>query len=292
MLLADKVDYELTRTDADRAPLKGFERSALDQVFADGSPVMQSDIGKNARAHQSESLGRWNDFKADAATSLRSRKYINGHRSKPFLLNILAAIVVGLAGFGAVSLRLWVIGGIAIAWAAVQIALTPLLRQRSPDGQVRFLQWRGVRNYLRDFSQLADAPVGHLVLWERYLVYAAALGVSERARRRVSPCTCPPEERRDVRALVRRARPGEHRVVRLDRELRVRARRLHRVVHPAVEQLGWRRRLLRRRGRRRRRRRDRRGLGTSADAVSIAASSAGASSATDVRDRRAAASMP
>ena len=46
----------------------------------------------------------------------------------------------------------------------------PLLRQRSPEGQVRFLQWRGVRNYLRDFSQLADAPVGHLLLWERYLV--------------------------------------------------------------------------------------------------------------------------
>ena len=194
MLLADKVDYELTRTDADRGPLKGFERSALDQVFADGSPVMQSDIGKNARAHQSESLSRWNDFKADAATSLRSRKYINGHRSKPFLLNVLSAIVVGLAGVGAISLRLWVIGGIAIAWAAVQIALTPLLRQRSPEGQVRFLQWRGVRNYLRDFSQLADAPVGHLVLWERYLVYATALGVSEELAQGLA-VHLPPEER-------------------------------------------------------------------------------------------------
>jgi uncharacterized membrane protein len=155
---------------------------------------MQSDIGHNARAHQSESLSRWNDFKADAATSLRSRKYINGHRSKPFLLNILAAIVVGLAGFGAVSLRVWVIGGIAIAWAAVQIALTPLLRQRSPEGQVRFLQWRGVRNYLRDFSQLAEAPVGHLVLWERYLVYAAALGVSEQLAEGLA-VHLPPEER-------------------------------------------------------------------------------------------------
>ena len=36
-----------------------------------------------------------------------------------------------------------------------------------------------MRNYLRDFSQLADAPAGHLVLWERYLVYAVALGVSD-----------------------------------------------------------------------------------------------------------------
>jgi uncharacterized membrane protein len=193
-LLPDKVDYELTRTDADRTPLKGFERSALDQVFADGSPVMQSEIGANARAHQTESLRRWNDFKADASTSLRMRRYINGRRSKPFLLNILAALVVGLAGFGALSLRLWVIGGVAIAWAAVQIALTPLLRQRSPEGQVRYLQWRGVRNYLHDFSQLADAPVGHLVLWERYLVYAAALGVSDELAQGLA-VHVPPEQR-------------------------------------------------------------------------------------------------
>jgi uncharacterized membrane protein len=194
MLLSDKVDYELTRTDKSRDELKGFERSALDQVFADGSPVMQSDIARNARSHQTESLGRWNDFKADASSSLRMRRYINGHRSKPFLLNILSAVVVGAAGVGALALRVWVIGGIAVGWAALQVALTPLLRQRSPEGQVRYLQWRGVRNYLHDFSRLAEAPVGHLVLWERYLVYAAALGVSEELAEGLA-VHLPPEER-------------------------------------------------------------------------------------------------
>ena len=68
VLLADKIDYELTRTDQTVTQLKGFERSALDQVFADGSPVMQSEIAHNARGHQTESLSRWNAFKADAAT--------------------------------------------------------------------------------------------------------------------------------------------------------------------------------------------------------------------------------
>ncbi len=178
-LLADRVDYEMTATEADRAILSAFERTALEQVFASGSPVLQSEISRYARAHQSEALARWNSFKADASTSLGNRKYINGHRSKPFLLNIGAAVVVGLAGVGALGLRLWVVGGIAIAGAGLQLALTPLLRQRSPEGHQRFLEWKGVAKYVRDFSQLADAPVGHLILWERYLVYAAALGVSE-----------------------------------------------------------------------------------------------------------------
>ncbi len=179
VLLPDRTDYEMTATDLDRGSLLAFERTVLDQVFASGSPVMQSEISTYARQHQSEALSRWNSFKADASTSLRNRRYINGNRSKPFLLNIGAATLVGLAGFGALSLRAWVVGVIAVVGAGVQLALTPLLRQRSPEGHQRFLEWQGVRNYLRDFSQLADAPVGHLILWERYLVYAAALGVSE-----------------------------------------------------------------------------------------------------------------
>ncbi|MBK5289260.1 MAG: DUF2207 domain-containing protein [Acidimicrobiia bacterium] len=169
----------MTATNLDRGSLLAFERTVLDQVFAAGSPVMQSEISKYARKHQTEALSRWKSFKANASTSLRNRRYINGGRSKPFLLNIGAAALVGLAGFGALSLRAWLVGVIAVAWAGIQLALTPLLRQRSPEGHQRFLEWKGVRNYLRDFSQLADAPVGHLILWERYLVYAAALGVSE-----------------------------------------------------------------------------------------------------------------
>jgi uncharacterized membrane protein len=192
-LLPDKTDYQLTATEKDRGELKAFERTALEQVFAGGSPVMQSEISKYARAHQTEAQGRWKSFQADAGTSLRNRKYINGHRSKPFLLNILSAIIVGVVGVGALGLHVWVVGGIAVAWAVAQLALTPLLRQRSPEGNQRFLEWQGVRNYLRDFSQLADAPVGHLVLWERYLVYAAALGVSEQLAQGLA-ARIPPEQ--------------------------------------------------------------------------------------------------
>ncbi len=192
-LLADRVDYEMTATEADRATLKAFERTALEQVFAPGSPVLQSEISKYARAHQSEALAGWNSFKSDASTSLRNRRYINGHRSKPFLLNIGAAMVMGLAGVGALGLRLWVVGGIAIAGAGLQLALTPLLRQRSAEGHQRFSEWKGVAKYLHDFSQLADAPVGHLILWERYLVYAAALGVSEELAQGLA-ARIPPDE--------------------------------------------------------------------------------------------------
>ena len=192
-LLPDRTDFELTRTDADPALLHEYERTALDELFSVGGIVRQSEITKQARSHQSEALGRWNSFKVDVGTSLRNRKYINGRRSMPFLVNIAVAVVLGLIGGGAIAHGAEVLGGVALAWAAVQLALTPLLRQRSPLGHQRYLEWKGVRKFLHDFSQLADAPVGHLVLWERYLVYAAALGVSEELVRGLA-ARIPPEE--------------------------------------------------------------------------------------------------
>ena len=38
----------------------------------------------------------------------------------------------------------------------------------------------GLRAFLRDFSLVSDVPVGHLALYERYLVYAVALGVADK----------------------------------------------------------------------------------------------------------------
>ncbi len=179
VLLPDRVDYELTETTQDRSTIKAFERTTLEQVFASGPTVLQSEIAKYARKHQSEAQARWKSFQANAGTSLRNRRYINGDRSAPFVCNIGIAVVIGLGGAAALAVRLWPLGVLALAWAATQLALTPLLRQRSPEGHTRALEWQAVRRYLRDFSALDEAPVGHLVLWERYLVYAAVLGVSE-----------------------------------------------------------------------------------------------------------------
>ena len=117
----------------------------------------------------------------------------------------------------------------------MQLALTPLLRQRTPKGQRRIHEWLGVRNYLRDFSQLADAPAGHLVLWERYLVYAVALGVSDDLAHglaaRIPPRQSPSASRPGTSASAATG-PGYGSIGHFSDELRVERGRL---VRPAVE---------------------------------------------------------
>lgn len=41
-------------------------------------------------------------------------------------------------------------------------------------------QWKGLKNYMEDFSMLSEKGVPELVLWERYLVYATAFGISDK----------------------------------------------------------------------------------------------------------------
>jgi uncharacterized membrane protein len=51
--------------------------------------------------------------------------------------------------------------------------------RRTPEGALLRARWEAFRRYLRDFSRLEEAPPIALDLWDRYLVYAVALGVAE-----------------------------------------------------------------------------------------------------------------
>jgi len=180
-LLPDRSDYRFERTELepDVGELRRYEERALEQIFATGSVTTQSEITRHAGAHQKESQAFWRSFQSNVASDLRIRKYVNGGRAAPFVFNVAIALVVGLVGVAAIGARAYVSGIVAVAWAAAQLALTPLMRQRSARGQRRWAEWQGVRRYLHDFSALDEAPAGHLALWERYLVYAVALGVSD-----------------------------------------------------------------------------------------------------------------
>ena len=40
--------------------------------------------------------------------------------------------------------------------------------------------WKGLKNFMEDFSMLDKKEVPELVLWEKYLVYATAFGISDK----------------------------------------------------------------------------------------------------------------
>ena len=53
----------------------------------------------------------------------------------------------------------------------------PVLRDK---GLEEVAQWKGLKRYMEDFSLLKEKEVPDLVLWEKYLVYATAFGISDK----------------------------------------------------------------------------------------------------------------
>lgn len=53
------------------------------------------------------------------------------------------------------------------------------VRRRSREAVELFAKYRGLRDYLRDFSRLDEKPPDAIVLWEGYLVLAVVFGIAE-----------------------------------------------------------------------------------------------------------------
>lgn len=185
-LLRDKKDWRFTRNEAPDDKLTQYESRILKRMFQEGDVTTQSELTAWAKAHPSSAQSFWEGFERSVEGELRKREYLMGGRALPFFLNIVLISVLTLATVASVASA--TLKGVALAGACVVTAVilgfgTLLLRSRTPAGAQRAAEWKAFGRKLRDFSQMEDAPIGHLVLWERYLVYAVALGVSAQLAR-------------------------------------------------------------------------------------------------------------
>ena len=73
-----------------------------------------------------------------------------------------------------------------IGAAVVLFLFMRTLLQRTPAGARRAAEWDGLRSFLKDFSRLDEAVSGDMIIYERYLVAAVALGVADELVRGLS----------------------------------------------------------------------------------------------------------
>ncbi|MGY6499412.1 MAG: DUF2207 family protein [Acidimicrobiales bacterium] len=175
------TDYRLTRT-TPTAPdhLADFEERALAWILPHGThSVTQEELADRARSNQSDATTFWSEFRRLVVADLDRRHYLVRGNGIAFVLHGL--IVASLLATSVIALVLGVVipGLAGLLAALVLLPLGVLHRARTPAGTRRDMEWRGLQRFLRDFSRLDEAPVGHLALWDHYLVAATALGVAE-----------------------------------------------------------------------------------------------------------------
>jgi uncharacterized membrane protein len=107
------------------------------------------------------------------------------------LESTLAAIIaIGAAGYG-VWTAVWGLGG-AIGWWLVPVsaislivALIKIHARLGLEDRTRIKRLEAFRTYLKDFSDLPNAPALAVVIWEQYLEWAVALGVADEVEKQV-----------------------------------------------------------------------------------------------------------
>lgn len=85
----------------------------------------------------------------------------------------LVALIAAFAGQTGWSLLL------PVPAVALMIGLVFAMERRSKAGNELYRKYAALRNFLRDFSHLDEAPPASVVLWNRFLVLAVIFGIAE-----------------------------------------------------------------------------------------------------------------
>lgn len=124
----------------------------------------------------------YNYFKALVKDTAESKEFFTANVIKgagAFVLLGFAFIALGL--IGAFWLRSIPAFGLVILGGAMLLILLVVnfIRMLTRYGTEQTAMWKAFKKFLLDFSNLKDAEIPSLVIWEHYLVYATSLGIAK-----------------------------------------------------------------------------------------------------------------
>jgi uncharacterized membrane protein len=190
-LVSDPEDLTIKRK---KDPTAEGDVDFVDFLFSgDGSePVSLKELQATGK-RKSKLRHWWSDM--GHRTETVSAAIRNGqHRWESFSVGVIAVATIAwaiYAGAGIVGpFAYWLIPFAIVGWVASAIAIRSRLK---PELRERMARWRAFRRFLEKFSSLPDAPAMAVIIWERYLVYATALGVAKTVEKQVKALV-PPEE--------------------------------------------------------------------------------------------------
>ncbi len=165
-------------------PLTPYEESVLGRVAAvavDGMAPVTALTFRDAGAADSW----WSAFRKAVVAEARERG-LSRRRVSPAVVAGLstAALVPGLAVFGAVLAQrqrdLEFAGGLGIVTFVLlsSLAARPLGDRDTPLGREVAGRWLGLRRYLEVDEAFRDLPPAAVAVWDRYLAYGDALGMT------------------------------------------------------------------------------------------------------------------
>jgi uncharacterized membrane protein len=174
--------YSLT---LDRSKLdlaSSLERQLIDLLFdevAHADSFNMEELKKLAKAHPETIVNGLKKWKQAVEADGRARGFLEktGETAKAVTFGL--ATLLGIVSIGAAMLVGGPIPALGVPVAIVMVVLALFMSRRSRAANELYAKYRGLRDYLRDFSRLDEQPPTGIVLWERFLVLAVVFGIAE-----------------------------------------------------------------------------------------------------------------
>lgn len=186
--------YVVRLRETPREPLLKYEQQLLDLVRSratgGSAPLQVLTLGEE---HEAERF--WKKFRERVIDDAKGRGLAR-NRWSPNDWTVLGALLLAPIGFFALAMGQagignggedpmtrwdWLLFG-GIGWVAIMVAVSRFQAIRdTPAGRAVCAQWLGVRKAFEKSTAFGDAPPSHVILWERNLSQAAALGLAHDA---------------------------------------------------------------------------------------------------------------
>ncbi|MDO8915743.1 MAG: DUF2207 domain-containing protein [Coriobacteriia bacterium] len=161
-------------------PLGQKVLSFLFTTVAGDNTLTISEMQDYAKAHAQEFQDGMNGIKAAVAAEADVRGFVEkGGRTARGVSWLFILVAAGAAFAGTVMTESLWLGAVSAAVVITMIVLSVKMTRRSPAAAELYAKYAGLRNYLRDFSRLSEAPPASVVLWNQFLVLAVVFGIAE-----------------------------------------------------------------------------------------------------------------
>ena len=110
---------------------------------------------------------------------------------KPKIKIVLFMLILLFGSYGILTLDinfdLWIgIGFLILVLGIIGFIYILLAKKRTKTGNEEYSKWKAFEKFLKDFGRFNEKELPEIVLWEKYLVYATALGCAKQVQKSMS----------------------------------------------------------------------------------------------------------
>ena len=166
-----------------------IDRKALRVYFGKKNQISFSDMAEDAKEHKTSYADRWDTFVVTVTARFEERNLVadTGRGKAAATMFVAGLLITGCVVALVLSENPVIFAGIALSIAGGIIGMT--FHRYTQEGAELRARCVALKRWFEDFTRLGEAAPGDVVLWNKLLVLAVALGVSDRVLEELAAAT-------------------------------------------------------------------------------------------------------